>query len=109
MEVNTPYSVPAHKSLEVHEYVRRVLPLDFEDFGQQQLRNIPDRAARPHANKDFGAERPSCFRSSSRAPFPSHMRCCNIGGHCSTDGMPLLFPFPMHQDPPLIKSVNAQE
>jgi class 3 adenylate cyclase/DNA-binding MarR family transcriptional regulator len=30
-------------SAAVHEYVRRVLPLDFEDLGQQQLRNIPDR------------------------------------------------------------------
>jgi adenylate cyclase len=29
-------------SAAVHEYVRRVLPLDFEDLGQQQLRNIPD-------------------------------------------------------------------
>jgi adenylate cyclase len=27
----------------VHEYVRRVLPLDFEDLGQQELRNIAER------------------------------------------------------------------
>ena len=27
----------------VYEYVRRVLPLNFEDLGPQQLRNIPDQ------------------------------------------------------------------
>jgi class 3 adenylate cyclase len=30
-------------SAAVHEYVRRVLPLNFEDLGLQELRNIPDR------------------------------------------------------------------
>jgi adenylate cyclase len=30
-------------SAAVHEYVRRVLPLSFEDLGLQELRNIPDR------------------------------------------------------------------
>jgi adenylate cyclase len=29
-------------SAAVHEYVRRVLPLNFEDLGMQELRNIPD-------------------------------------------------------------------